>query len=68
MSHKAVLGPKLFIVYINDLSRVTSIPKYVVFADDTAIYCPGEDLKGLMEVIEKWINPLKDWFDRKKNL
>lgn len=34
----SVLGPKLFVLYINDICKVSNVLKFVVFADDTNIY------------------------------
>ena len=34
----SVLGPKLFILYINDLCIFSYLVKYVLFADDTNIF------------------------------
>ena len=34
----SVLGPLLFIVYINDIYRSTNLGKFIVFADDTNIF------------------------------
>ena len=33
----SILGPKLFILYINDLCMVSNIVKLILFADDTNI-------------------------------
>ena len=33
----SILGPKLFILYINDLCKVSNIVKFILFADDTDI-------------------------------
>ena len=34
----SVLGPKLFILYINDICNVSNVLKLVLFADDTNIF------------------------------
>ena len=31
----SILGPKLFILYINDICNVSTLLKYILFADDT---------------------------------
>ena len=31
----SILGPQLFIVYINDICKVSKILKFILFADDT---------------------------------
>ncbi len=41
----SVLGPKLFLLYKNDICKVSKIVKLVLFADDTSILCSGGDLK-----------------------
>ena len=51
----SVLGPKLFILYINDICRVSKVLRLVLFADDTTIFCSGKNLKELMG-LEKFAN------------
>ena len=42
----SVLGPLLFILYINDMSNIFKHAKSVIFADDTAIYITGNDIEN----------------------
>ena len=56
----SVLGPVLFIIFVNDITEVVS-SNVKVFADDTKIYAPTcdsgglqEDLNSLSEWAEKW--------------
>ena len=39
--HGSVLGPLLFLLYINDISRLSNLGIYVLFADDTNIFVDG---------------------------
>ena len=62
----SVLGPKLFILYINDICNVSNVLKLVLFADDTNIFFSGDDLYQLVEAINFEISKLKLWFDNNK--
>ena len=35
----SVLGPVLFLLYTNDMCNVSNLLKFVLFADDTNIFC-----------------------------
>ena len=43
----SILGPRLFITYINDMCNVSSFLKCILFADDTTISRAGNDIKLL---------------------
>lgn len=45
VSKVSVLGPKFFILYINDICKITKLLHVVLFADDTNIFCPGDNLQ-----------------------
>lgn len=62
----SVLGPKLFILYINDICRESQVLKLVLFADDTNIFGSGENLKEVLDEVTKEMSKLKIWIDRNK--
>lgn len=59
----SVLGPKLFILYINDICDVSKLLNFVLFADDTNIYLSGNDLNELVISMEQEMVKVKEWFD-----
>lgn len=62
----SVLRPKLFILYINDVCRVSNMLNFILFADDTNIFCSGDNLQQLLEIITSEMKKLKQWFDVNK--
>lgn len=58
----SILGPKLFILYINDICNVSNVLKFVIFADDTNIFCSHEDIKYLCEQVSIELQKLSVWF------
>ena len=53
-------------IYINDICNVSNILKFVLFADDTNIFCSGGNLQELLGRITAEMCKLKNWFDRNK--
>lgn len=62
----SVLGPKFFNLYINDICKVSKVLKMVLFADDTNIFCSGDDLQNLLEDMTNEISKVKFWLDKNK--
>lgn len=59
----SVLGPILFLLYINDLASININGSFTLFADDTTILWHNKDLEILHEVICSDIHLVKKWCD-----
>ena len=45
----SILGPLLFIVYINNLYHASNILKPILFANDKNLFCSGKHIKALFQ-------------------
>ena len=50
----SILGPLLFLIYINDLCSVCKHITPILFADDTNLFCSGSDVKILEKQNQQW--------------
>ena len=57
----SVLGPILFLLYINDLPNISKHLKFFLFADDTNIYLEDSSLNALEKVMNKELKKLYEW-------
>ncbi len=57
----SVLGPLLFLRYINDLPNSLSKLKVILFADDSAEYT-SKSTESLTEVVNNVLQNLSEWF------
>ena len=58
----SIFGPTLFIMYINNICKVSQVFKYILFADDTNLLCCDRDLNELVRVINDGLEQLQTWF------
>lgn len=58
----SVLGPLLFLIYINDLSNVSDQLSKILFADDTSLFYSHQNPITLMNVVNKELEKIAKWF------
>ena len=57
----SILGPVLFLVYINDIYKCSTI-NLLCFADDTTAYMSGPNVNDLTAEVNVQLKKLYDWF------
>ena len=62
----SILDPLLFLIYINDLSRVCKYTTPILFADDTNIFLNGVDLKQIETAINEELLNISKWLKANK--
>lgn len=58
----SVLGPLMFLLYINDLAHVSKNLEFKLFADDTTVLYSNESLMNILEDAAIEMNVVFDWF------
>ena len=61
-----ILGPVLFLLYVNDLSNSVINANINIYADDVVIYCSSESLPDLSINLQNNINSVYDWYTNNK--
>jgi hypothetical protein len=58
----SILGPLLFLLYINDIAYVSPKLHLILFADDTNIFCQNKNLSQLITILNEQLVCLSTWF------
>ena len=59
----SVLGPLLFLIFINDLPNVSKFLQFYLFADDTNIYYESSDLSNIQKILNRELRKVRKWLE-----
>ena len=58
----SILGPLLFLIYVNDLKKASTILDPIMFADDTNLFYSHSNIKTLFKTVNEELQKLSSWF------
>lgn len=58
----SILGPLLFLIYINNISELNLIGDITLYADDTCLFYFGDDIQAVTKQAQTDLNTLNTWF------
>ena len=57
----SILGPLLFLLYINDLPTVSEACLNILFADDTNMFITGNDVDNMCDKLNSDLSKVQEW-------
>ena len=58
----SILGPLLFILYVNEITNASQLVNLILFADDTNTFISDNDLTSLIVKANDELSKLSLWF------
>jgi len=62
----SILGPTLFLIYINDLPTITKLLDPILYADDTNLFFRSKNLNSHINTINDELELIKNWCNLNK--
>ena len=59
----SILGPLLFLIYINDLSSVSNFLSAILFADDITLFHSSRNLTQLTDILNTELTNVVNWLN-----
>ena len=58
----SILGPLLFLIFVNDLHKVTKYLEPIMSADNTNLFCSRKNTKILFQIVNSELKLVTEWF------
>ena len=62
----SILGPLLFILYVNDITNTSNVLDFILFADDTTILYSDKNITNCLHLINEELKEVSNWFKANK--
>ena len=62
----SILGPLLFLLYVNDLKNASSVLDPIIFANDISLFYTHSNIKKLFSTMSKELANINQWFTSNK--
>ena len=62
----SIVGSLLFIIYVNDFSRISDLLFSILFADDTTVLIEGDEYQKLIEALNEELCKVDKWLQANK--
>ena len=59
----SILGPLLFLIYINDMSNTSNLLYFLLFADDTNIFLGGKNIENIIDLLNNELVKISEWLN-----
>ena len=58
----SILGPLLFLLYVNDLKNASNILDPIMFANGTNLFFTHKDIRYLFQIVNQELENINQWF------
>ena len=62
----SILGPLLFLLYINDLPNTFPVLDPILYVGDTNLFCSNNDIETLFSTVNMELEKISEWFKANK--